>query len=81
LGSLRVLGVDPCGHDIRFLEDNWENPTLGARGLGWEVWLNDMEVTQLTYFQQGGGLESKPGTGEMTYGIDRLAMYTQGVDS
>ncbi len=76
-----MLGVDPQVHDIRFVEDNWENPTLGAWGLGWEVWLNGMEVTQFTYFQQVGGLECKPVTGEITYGIERLAMYIQGVDS
>ncbi|MGR5120857.1 glycine--tRNA ligase subunit alpha [Vibrio astriarenae] len=81
LGSLEVLGIDPLVHDIRFVEDNWENPTLGAWGLGWEVWLNGMEVTQFTYFQQVGGLECKPVTGEITYGIERLAMYIQEVDS
>jgi len=81
LGSLKVLGIDPTIHDIRFVEDNWENPTLGAWGLGWEIWLNGMEVTQFTYFQQVGGLECKPVTGEITYGIERLAMYIQGVDS
>ncbi len=80
LGSLKELGMDPTIHDIRFVEDNWENPTLGA-GLGWEVWLNGMEVTQFTYFQQVGGLECKPVTGEITYGLERLAMYIQGVDS
>ena len=68
-------------HDIRFVEDNWESPTLGAWGLGWEVWLNGMEVTQFTYFQQVGGLECYPVTGEITYGIERIAMYLQGVDS
>ena len=73
--------MDPTIHDIRFVEDNWENPTLGAWGLGWEVWLNGMEVTQFTYFQQVGGLECKPVTGEITYGLERLAMYIQGVDS
>lgn len=72
------LGMDPTIHDIRFVEDNWENPTLGARGLGWEVWLNGMEVTQFTYFQQVGGLECKPVTGEITYGLERLAMYIEG---
>ncbi len=77
----KELGVDPTIHDIRFVEDNWENPTLGAWGLGWEVWLNGMEVTQFTYFQQVGGLECKPVTGEITYGLERLAMYIQGVDS
>lgn len=81
LDSLRALGIDPLEHDIRFVEDNWENPTLGAWGLGWEVWLNGMEVTQFTYFQQVGGLECKPVTGEITYGLERLAMYIQGVDS
>lgn len=75
LGSLKELGMDPTIHDIRFVEDNWENPTLGARGLGWEVWLNGMEVTQFTYFQQVGGPECKPVTGEITYGLERLAMY------
>ncbi|SDB24458.1 glycyl-tRNA synthetase alpha chain [Pseudidiomarina indica] len=81
LGSLEVLGFDPLVHDIRFVEDNWESPTLGAWGLGWEVWLNGMEVTQFTYFQQVGGLECKPVAGEITYGLERLAMYVQGVDS
>jgi len=81
LDSLRELGLDPQVHDIRFVEDNWESPTLGAWGLGWEVWLNGMEVTQFTYFQQVGGLECTPVTGEITYGLERLAMYIQGVDS
>nr|WP_198962691.1 glycine--tRNA ligase subunit alpha [Mangrovitalea sediminis] len=81
LGSLRMLGFDPLVHDIRFVEDNWESPTLGAWGLGWEVWLNGMEVTQFTYFQQVGGIECYPVTGEITYGLERLAMYLQGVDS
>ncbi len=81
LESLRVLGIDPLVHDIRFVEDNWESPTLGAWGLGWEVWLNGMEVTQFTYFQQVGGLECKPVAGEITYGLERIAMYLQGVDS
>jgi len=81
LDSLRLLGFDPLEHDIRFVEDNWESPTLGAWGLGWEVWLNGMEVTQFTYFQQVGGLECRPVTGEITYGLERLAMYMQGVDS
>lgn len=81
LGSLRMLGLDPSVHDIRFVEDNWESPTLGAWGLGWEVWLNGMEVTQFTYFQQAGGLECKPVTGEITYGLERIAMYLQGVES
>jgi glycyl-tRNA synthetase alpha chain len=79
--SLRYMGIDPSVHDIRFVEDNWESPTLGAWGLGWEVWLNGMEVTQFTYFQQAGGLECYPVTGEITYGIERIAMYLQGVDS
>ncbi|MSR12201.1 MAG: glycine--tRNA ligase subunit alpha [Gammaproteobacteria bacterium] len=81
LSSLRSLGIDMAIHDIRFVEDNWESPTLGAWGLGWEVWLNGMEVTQFTYFQQVGGLECHPVSGEITYGIERLAMYLQGVDS
>ncbi len=81
LGSLRELGFDPLEHDIRFVEDDWESPTLGAWGLGWEVWLNGMEVTQFTYFQQVGGLDCKPVTGEITYGLERLAMYLQGVKS
>ncbi len=79
--SLRFLGVDTSVHDIRFVEDNWESPTLGAWGLGWEVWLNGMEVTQFTYFQQVGGLECFPVSGEITYGLERIAMYLQGVDS
>jgi len=81
LQSLAALGVDTSIHDIRFVEDNWESPTLGAWGLGWEVWLNGMEVTQFTYFQQAGGLECYPVSGEITYGIERIAMYLQGVDS
>ena len=81
LESLRSLGIDPTIHDIRFVEDNWESPTLGAWGLGWEVWLNGMEVTQFTYFQQVGGIECHPVSGEITYGIERIAMYLQGVDS
>jgi glycyl-tRNA synthetase alpha chain len=81
LDSLTALGVDATVHDIRFVEDNWESPTLGAWGLGWEVWLNGMEVTQFTYFQQVGGLECYPVTGEITYGLERIAMYLQGVDS
>lgn len=81
LQSLTALGVDAAVHDIRFVEDNWESPTLGAWGLGWEVWLNGMEVTQFTYFQQAGGLECYPVTGEITYGLERIAMYLQGVDS
>ncbi|HXS73631.1 MAG TPA: glycine--tRNA ligase subunit alpha [Rhodanobacteraceae bacterium] len=80
-GSLRELGVDPLTHDLRLVEDNWESPTLGAWGLGWEVWLDGMEITQFTYFQQAGGLECKPVTGEITYGLERLAMYLQNVDS
>ena len=81
LDSLQAIGIDPLVHDIRFVEDNWESPTLGAWGLGWEVWLNGMEVTQFTYFQQVGGIECYPVTGEITYGLERLAMYLQGVDS
>eukprot|EP01083_Nonionella_stella_P205721 748883_1 len=81
LGSLKELGMDPTIHDIRFVEDNWENPTLGAWGLGWEVWLNGMEVTQFTYFQQVGGLECKPVTGEITYGLERLAVNIPGLKS
>lgn len=81
LGSLEALGIDTETHDIRFVEDDWESPTLGAWGLGWEVWLNGMEVTQFTYFQQAGGLECKPVTGEITYGLERFAMYVQGVES
>ena len=81
LGSLKELGIDPLEHDIRFVEDNWESPTLGAWGLGWEVWANGMEVSQFTYFQQVGGLECKPVTGEITYGLERLAMYLQNVNS
>lgn len=81
LGSLEALGIDTLTHDVRFVEDNWESPTLGAWGLGWEVWLNGMEVTQFTYFQQVGGIECFPVTGEITYGLERLAMYIQGVDS
>ncbi|HJQ63199.1 MAG TPA: glycine--tRNA ligase subunit alpha [Burkholderiales bacterium] len=77
LGSLSALGIDPKAHDIRFVEDDWESPTLGAWGLGWEVWLNGMEVTQFTYFQQVGGLDCKPVLGELTYGLERLAMYLQ----
>jgi len=81
IGSLKMLGFDPLTHDIRFVEDNWESPTLGAWGLGWEVWLNGMEVTQFTYFQQVGGLDCRPVTGEITYGLERLAMYIQGVEN
>jgi glycyl-tRNA synthetase alpha chain len=81
LGSLEALGFNLKQNDIRFVEDDWENPTLGAWGLGWEVWLNGMEVTQFTYFQQVGGIDCKPITGEITYGLERLAMYLQGVDN
>ena len=81
LGSLEALGFYLKQNDIRFVEDDWENPTLGAWGLGWEVWLNGMEVTQFTYFQQVGGIDCKPITGEITYGLERLAMYLQGVDN
>jgi glycyl-tRNA synthetase alpha chain len=81
LGSLEALGLDLKQNDVRFVEDDWENPTLGAWGLGWEVWLNGMEVTQFTYFQQVGGIECKPITGEITYGIERLAMYLQGKEN
>jgi glycyl-tRNA synthetase alpha chain len=80
-GSLAALGIDPLVHDLRLVEDNWESPTLGAWGLGWEVWLNGMEVTQFTYFQQAGGLDCRPVMGEITYGLERLAMYLQGVES
>jgi glycyl-tRNA synthetase alpha chain len=81
LDSLYALGIDPLEHDIRFVEDNWESPTLGAWGLGWEVWLNGMEITQFTYFQQVGGLECRPVMGEIAYGIERIAMYLQKADS
>jgi len=81
LESLRMTGIDPLVHDIRFVEDNWESPTLGAWGLGWEVWLNGMEVSQFTYFQQVGGLDCKPVSGEITYGLERIAMYLQNADS
>ncbi len=81
LASLYQLGIDPKVHDIRFVEDNWESPTLGAWGLGWEIWLNGMEVSQFTYFQQVGGLACFPVTGELTYGLERIAMYLQNVDS
>jgi glycyl-tRNA synthetase alpha chain len=81
LESLKHLGIDPQEHDIRFVEDDWESPTLGAWGLGWEVWLDGMEVTQFTYFQQVGGLDCKPVLGEITYGLERLAMYLQGKES
>ncbi len=81
LDSLRALGIDPLEHDIRFVEDNWENPSMGCAGVGWEVWLDGMEVTQFTYFQVVGGLAAKPVTSEITYGVERLASYIQGVDS
>ena len=81
IGSLIALGIDPLEHDIRFVEDNWENPSLGCAGLGWEVWLDGMEVTQFTYFQQVGGLECRPVTSEITYGLERLASYIQEVES
>lgn len=81
LGSLEALGFDLKKNDVRFVEDDWENPTLGCWGLGWEVWLNGMEVTQFTYFQQVGGIDCKPATGEITYGLERLAMYLQGVEN
>ena len=81
LGSLEALGFDLAKNDVRFVEDDWENPTLGAWGLGWEVWLNGMEITQFTYFQQVGGLDCKPITGEITYGLERLAIYLQGVEN
>ncbi len=80
LDSLRYLGIDPLVHDIRFVEDNWESPTLGAWGLGWEVWMDGMEITQFTYFQQVGGIECYPVMGEITYGLERLALYLQGVE-
>ncbi len=80
LASLAAIGIDPLAHDIRFVEDDWESPTLGAWGLGWEVWCDGMEVTQFTYFQQVGGFDCKPVAGELTYGLERLAMYIQGVD-
>jgi glycyl-tRNA synthetase alpha chain len=80
LESLTSLGVDPLEHDIRFVEDDWESPTLGAWGLGWEIWLNGMEITQFTYFQQVGGIDLKPVTAELTYGLERIAMYLQDVD-
>ncbi len=81
LDSLAAIGINPLEHDVRFVEDNWESPTLGAWGLGWEVWVNGMEITQFTYFQQAGGMECKPVMGEITYGLERIAMYVQGVDS
>lgn len=81
LQSLKAIGIDPAVHDIRFVEDNWESPTLGAWGLGWEVWIDGMEASQFTYFQQAGGMECKPVMGELTYGLERLAMYLQNVDN
>ena len=81
LDSLRSFGIDPLKHDIRFVEDDWESPTLGAWGLGWEVWLDGLEITQFTYFQQAGGIDLKPVSAELTYGIERIAMFLQGVDS
>ncbi len=81
IGSLFAIGIDPLLHDIRFVEDDWESPTLGAWGLGWEVWCDGMEVSQFTYFQQMGGFDCKPVAGELTYGLERLAMYVQGVDN
>lgn len=81
LDSLRYIGINPLEHDIRFVEDDWESPTLGAWGLGWEVWLDGMEITQFTYFQQAGGIDLKPISGEITYGLERIAMYLQGVES
>lgn len=81
LDSLKAIGINPEKHDVRFVEDNWESPTLGAWGLGWEVWLDGMEITQFTYFQQVGGFECKPVSAEITYGLERLAMYIQGVDN
>ena len=81
LDSLKSFGINPSQHDIRFVEDDWESPTLGAWGLGWEVWLDGMEITQFTYFQQAGGIDLKPVSGEITYGCERIAMYLQGVDN
>ena len=81
LDSLRSFGIDPLDHDIRFVEDDWESPTLGAWGLGWEVWLDGMEISQFTYFQQAGGFDLKPVSAELTYGIERIAMYIQGIDN
>jgi glycyl-tRNA synthetase alpha chain len=81
IGSLKALGIDPLDHDIRFVEDDWESPTLGAWGLGWEVWLDGMEITQFTYFQQAGGVDCRPVCAEITYGIERIAMYLQGVEN
>src|SRR5512142_2119578 len=79
--SLRRIGIEPSEHDVRLVEDDWESPTLGAWGLGWEVWLNGMEITQFTYFQQAGGIDLKPVSSEITYGCERIAMYLQGVDN
>ena len=81
LQSLKVLGIDPLEHDIRFVEDDWESPTLGASGLGWEVWLDGMEITQFTYFQMAGSMELQPISVELTYGLERIAMYLQGIDN
>ncbi|MCR4287104.1 MAG: glycine--tRNA ligase subunit alpha, partial [Deltaproteobacteria bacterium] len=81
LESLKTIGIDALEHDIRFVEDDWESPTLGAWGLGWEVWLDGMEITQFTYFQQAGGIDLKPVSGEITYGLERITMYLQGKDS
>ena len=81
IDSLKSFGIDPLAHDIRFVEDDWESPTLGAWGLGWEVWLDGMEITQFTYFQQAGGIDVKPVSAELTYGVERIAMYLQGVDN
>jgi glycyl-tRNA synthetase alpha chain len=81
LNSLEAIGIDPLAHDVRFVEDDWESPTLGAWGLGWEVWCDGMEITQFTYFQQVGGYDCEPVSGELTYGLERLAMYVQGVDN
>ncbi|MEM7022320.1 MAG: glycine--tRNA ligase subunit alpha [Pseudomonadota bacterium] len=81
LKSLEAIGIDPLGHDLRFVEDDWESPTLGAWGLGWEVWCDGMEVSQFTYFQQVGGFDCQPVSGEITYGLERLAMYVQGIDN
>jgi glycyl-tRNA synthetase alpha chain len=81
LDSLKSFGIDPLDHDIRFVEDDWESPTLGASGLGWEVWLDGMEITQFTYFQNAGGMPLDPISGELTYGLERIAMYLQGIDN
>ena len=79
LGSLEAIGIDPADHDVRFVEDNWESPSLGAWGLGWEVWMDGMEITQFTYFQQAGGIELEPVSAELTYGLERICMHLQGV--